>query len=100
LLSETEPGIAHAILGGSIDFTREPWPSVSTMAKSLIRGMLESDPRRRLTPQQVLGMTVFQKLSKVSKKFRISLKCGLFRKTDGIKRLKKKLSIGKFTNDY
>ena len=53
---ETEPGIAQAIIRGHVDFTREPWPSVSSTAKSLVRGMLDPNPRSRLTPQQVLGI--------------------------------------------
>lgn len=52
--AETEPGVAQAILRGIIDFKREPWPKVSEKAKSLIRQMLEPDPKRRLTAQQVL----------------------------------------------
>ncbi|KAL8126311.1 hypothetical protein AgCh_013555 [Apium graveolens] len=35
-----------------IDFKREPWPQISDNAKSLIRKMLEPDPRERLTAKQ------------------------------------------------
>ncbi|KAA8542373.1 hypothetical protein F0562_023491 [Nyssa sinensis] len=52
--AETEQGVALAILRGVIDFKREPWPQISKSAKSLVRQMLESDPRKRLTAQQVL----------------------------------------------
>ena len=52
---ETEQGVALAILRGLLDFKREPWPQVSESAKSLVRQMLEPDPKRRLTAQQVLG---------------------------------------------
>ncbi|XP_052174782.1 calcium-dependent protein kinase 30-like isoform X2 [Diospyros lotus] len=52
--AETEQGVALAILRGVIDFKREPWPQVSDNAKSLVRQMLEPDPRKRLTAQQVL----------------------------------------------
>lgn len=38
-----------------IDFKREPWPQISDNAKSLVRQMLDTDPRKRLTAQQVLG---------------------------------------------
>ena len=38
-----------------IDFKREPWPQISDNAKSLVRQMLDPDPRKRLTAQQVLG---------------------------------------------
>ncbi|XAR65439.1 Non-specific serine/threonine protein kinase [Bertholletia excelsa] len=52
--AETEQGVALAILRGVIDFKREPWPQVSETAKSLVRQMLEPDPKKRLTAQQVL----------------------------------------------
>lgn len=56
LYSETEQGVALAILRGVIDFKREPWPQISESAKNLVRQMLEPDPKKRLTAQQVLGM--------------------------------------------
>ena len=52
---ETEQGVALAILRGVIDFKREPWPHISDSAKSLVRQMLEPDPKKRLTAEQVLG---------------------------------------------
>ncbi|KAI3732339.1 hypothetical protein L1987_63543 [Smallanthus sonchifolius] len=52
--AESEQGVAQAILRGLIDFKREPWPSVSEGAKSLVRQMLEPDPKLRLTAAQVL----------------------------------------------
>ncbi|RYR16082.1 hypothetical protein Ahy_B04g073053 isoform D [Arachis hypogaea] len=54
LLCESEQGVAQAILRGLIDFKREPWPSISESAKSLVRQMLEPDPKLRLTAKQVL----------------------------------------------
>lgn len=56
LFSETEHGVAKAILRSVIDFRRDPWPKVSGNAKDLIKKMLHPDPRRRLTAQQVLGI--------------------------------------------
>ena len=53
--TESEQGVAQAILRGIIDFKREPWPNISETAKSLVRQMLEPDPKRRLTAKQVLG---------------------------------------------
>lgn len=47
--------MALAILRGALDFKREPWPQVSETAKSLVKQMLEPDPEKRLTAQQVLG---------------------------------------------
>jgi calcium-dependent protein kinase len=55
LIAETEQGVALAILRGVIDFKREPWPQISDSAKSLVRQMLEPDPKKRLTAEQVLG---------------------------------------------
>ncbi|KAJ7949987.1 putative Calcium-dependent protein kinase [Quillaja saponaria] len=52
--AESEQGVAQAILRGLIDFKRDPWPSVSESAKSLVRQMLEPDPKLRLTAKQVL----------------------------------------------
>jgi len=53
--AETEQGVARAILRGSLDLQREPWPRISDGAKSLVRQMLQMDPRKRPTAQQVLG---------------------------------------------
>lgn len=54
-LTETEQGVALAILRGVLDFKRDPWPQISESAKSLVRQMLDPDPTKRLTSQQVLG---------------------------------------------
>jgi calcium-dependent protein kinase len=40
---------------GHFDFTSEPWPSISSGAKDLVRKMLNSDTTKRLTALQVLG---------------------------------------------
>ncbi|KAK9123197.1 hypothetical protein Sjap_012799 [Stephania japonica] len=52
--AETEQGVAQAIIRSVIDFKREPWPKVSENAKDLVKKMLDSDPKRRLTAEQVL----------------------------------------------
>ncbi|KAK7256908.1 hypothetical protein RIF29_30483 [Crotalaria pallida] len=52
--AESEQGVAQAIIRGLIDFKREPWPSISESAKSLVKQMLEPDPNLRLTAKQVL----------------------------------------------
>ncbi|CAL5427167.1 unnamed protein product [Camellia sinensis] len=52
---ESEHGIFNAILYGHIDFTSDPWPSISPGAKDLMRKMLNSDPKQRLTAFQVLN---------------------------------------------
>lgn len=53
--TESEHGIFNAILRGHIDFMSDPWPSISTQAKDLVRKMLNSDPKQRLTAVQVLS---------------------------------------------
>ncbi|CAN1799789.1 Calcium-dependent protein kinase 9 [Linum perenne] len=52
--AETEKGIFDAILQGDIDFESNPWPSISSSAKDLVRKMLTQDPKRRITSAQVL----------------------------------------------
>ncbi|XP_051125295.1 calcium-dependent protein kinase 2-like [Andrographis paniculata] len=52
--AESEKGIFDAILNEQIDFDSSPWPSISSSAKDLVRKMLTKDPRRRITPTQVL----------------------------------------------
>lgn len=64
--AETEQGVALAILRGVLDFKREPWPQISESAKSLVRQMLEPDPRKRLTAQQVLEHSWIQNAKKTS----------------------------------
>ena len=54
--AESEQGVAQAILRGLIDFKRDPWPNISDSAKSLVKQMLEPDPKLRLTAKQVLGI--------------------------------------------
>ncbi|RXI03138.1 hypothetical protein DVH24_003790 [Malus domestica] len=53
--AESEHGIFNAILRGHLDFSSDPWPSISTQAKDLVRRMLNSDPKQRLTAFQVLN---------------------------------------------
>ncbi|EYU35947.1 hypothetical protein ABFS82_14G222300 [Erythranthe guttata] len=53
--AESETGIFNAILRGHIDFSSDPWPSISSGAKDLVRKMLNSDPKQRLTASQVLS---------------------------------------------
>ncbi|KAK9267716.1 hypothetical protein L1049_010149 [Liquidambar formosana] len=52
--AETERGIFDAILQGEIDFESQPWPMISNSAKDLVRKMLTQDPKKRITPAQVL----------------------------------------------
>ncbi|PIN06911.1 Ca2+/calmodulin-dependent protein kinase, EF-Hand protein superfamily [Handroanthus impetiginosus] len=52
--AETEQGVAQAIIRSVIDFKRDPCPKVSDNAKDLVKKMLDPDPSRRLTAEQVL----------------------------------------------
>ncbi|XP_020580156.1 calcium-dependent protein kinase 20-like [Phalaenopsis equestris] len=53
--AETEQGVAQAIIRSVVDFKRDPWPKISESAKDLVKKMLDPDPKRRLTAQEVLG---------------------------------------------
>ncbi|KAK8528212.1 hypothetical protein V6N13_001992 [Hibiscus sabdariffa] len=53
--ADTEQGVAQAIIRSVLEFKRDPWPRVSDAAKDLVKKMLNPDPKRRLTAQEVLG---------------------------------------------
>jgi len=55
-ISENEQGIFEQVLKGELDFTSDPWPSISDSAKDLVRRMLVRDPKKRLTAHEVLCM--------------------------------------------
>jgi len=55
LCEENEQGIFDAILRGHIDFASDPWPSISTSAKDLVKKMLRADPKERLSAVEVLS---------------------------------------------
>ncbi|XP_023770157.1 calcium-dependent protein kinase 1 isoform X2 [Lactuca sativa] len=52
---ETEQSIFDAVLRGNLDFVSDPWPSISSSAKDLVKKMLKSDPKERLTAVEVLN---------------------------------------------
>uniref|UniRef100_A0A803NUF9 non-specific serine/threonine protein kinase n=1 Tax=Cannabis sativa TaxID=3483 RepID=A0A803NUF9_CANSA len=52
--AESEQGIFEEVLHGDLDFSTEPWPSISEGAKDLVRKMLIRDPRRRISAHDVL----------------------------------------------
>ncbi|PON98383.1 Calcium dependent protein kinase [Trema orientale] len=52
--AETENEIFEEVLHGDLDFSSDPWPSVSESAKDLVKRMLIRDPKRRLTAHEVL----------------------------------------------
>ncbi|NP_001266123.3 calcium-dependent protein kinase 32-like [Cicer arietinum] len=62
--AETEQGVAQAIIRSVVDFKRDPWPKVSDNAKDLVKRMLNPDPKRRLTAQEVLDHPWLQNAKK------------------------------------
>ncbi|KAK9273074.1 hypothetical protein L1049_017881 [Liquidambar formosana] len=62
--AETEQGVAQAIIRSVIDFKRDPWPKVSDNAKDLVKKMLEPEPKKRLTAQEVLDHPWLQNAKK------------------------------------
>eukprot|EP00262_Sarcandra_glabra_P016328 TRINITY_DN528_c0_g1_i1.p1 TRINITY_DN528_c0_g1~~TRINITY_DN528_c0_g1_i1.p1 ORF type:complete len:547 (-),score=74.56 TRINITY_DN528_c0_g1_i1:533-2173(-) len=88
--AETEQGVAQAILRGSIDFKRDPWPRVSDNAKSLVKQMIEPDPKRRLTAQQVLDHSWVQNAKKAPNVPLGDIVRARLRQFSGMNRLKKK----------
>ncbi|XP_057994235.1 calcium-dependent protein kinase 1 isoform X1 [Hevea brasiliensis] len=52
---ETEQAIFDSVLRGHIDFSSDPWPSVSSSAKDLVKKMLRTDPKDRLSAVEVLN---------------------------------------------
>ncbi|PKU74006.1 calcium-dependent protein kinase 1 [Dendrobium catenatum] len=52
---ESEQAIFDEILRGHLDFSSDPWPSISSSAKELVKKMLRPDPKDRLTAVEVLN---------------------------------------------
>ncbi|XP_015896537.2 calcium-dependent protein kinase 1 [Ziziphus jujuba] len=52
---ENEQSIFDAVLHGHIDFSSDPWPSISSSAKDLVKKMLREDPKERLSANEVLN---------------------------------------------
>lgn len=53
--AENEQSIFDAVLRGHIDFSSDPWPSISSSAKDLVKKMLREDPKERLSANEVLS---------------------------------------------
>ncbi|KAF1881060.1 hypothetical protein Lal_00023092 [Lupinus albus] len=49
---ESEHEIFEEVLDGDLDFSSDPWPTISESAKDLIRKMLVKDPRNRITAHE------------------------------------------------
>ncbi|EXC12960.1 Calcium-dependent protein kinase 2 [Morus notabilis] len=52
--AENEHDIFEEVLHGDLDFSSDPWPSVSDSAKDLVKKMLHRDPKKRPTAHEVL----------------------------------------------
>ncbi|XP_062209497.1 calcium-dependent protein kinase 9-like [Phragmites australis] len=64
--ADTEDGLRQAILSGAVDVRRHPWQRISNQAKSLVLGMLEIDPSKRFTAEEVLGTLRLEKRTMIS----------------------------------
>ncbi|PAN27930.1 hypothetical protein PAHAL_5G119100 [Panicum hallii] len=53
--AESEHGIFNSILRGQVDFSSDPWPRISPGAKDLVKKMLTSDPKKRISAYDVLN---------------------------------------------
>ncbi|KAF8751299.1 hypothetical protein HU200_012177 [Digitaria exilis] len=53
--AESEHGIFNSILRGQVDFSADPWPRISPGAKDLVKKMLTSDPKKRISAYDVLN---------------------------------------------
>ncbi|KAF8716785.1 hypothetical protein HU200_025877 [Digitaria exilis] len=49
-------GIFNSILRGQVDFSADPWPRISPGAKDLVKKMLTSDTKKRISAYDVLSM--------------------------------------------
>ncbi|KAB5564559.1 hypothetical protein DKX38_004613 [Salix brachista] len=52
---DTEQVIFDSVLRGHIDFSSDPWSSISSSAKDLVKQMLRADPKERLSAVEVLN---------------------------------------------
>lgn len=52
---ETEQGIFNSIQEGELDFTSDPWQTISSSAKNLITQLLRVDVKLRWTPAEALN---------------------------------------------
>ncbi|PHU30746.1 Calcium-dependent protein kinase 3 [Capsicum chinense] len=53
--TENDQSIFDAVLQGHLDFSSDPWPSISSSSKDLVKKMLRSDPRERIFAAEVLN---------------------------------------------
>ena len=56
--ANSNEGIFEAIKAATLNLTRNPWPTISDEAKDLVRKMLTKDPKKRITPDEILGEAI------------------------------------------
>jgi calcium-dependent protein kinase len=52
---DTETDIFKSILRGQLDFKTDPWPKISAEAKACVARMLEMNPKKRATADEILN---------------------------------------------
>ena len=72
--ANTNEGIFKSIKEAKLNLTRNPWPTISEEGKDLVRKMLTKDPKKRITPHEILGKAVDQPSSSF---IRCGRKCGV-----------------------
>ncbi|ESR65593.1 hypothetical protein CICLE_v100107181mg, partial [Citrus x clementina] len=91
--AETKKGTYDAILQGEIDFDTDPWPSISSTAKDLVRRMLTKDPKRRITAAQVLEHPWLRESGEASDDTSVILRMKQFRRMNKLKKLTIKVIV-------
>ncbi|GMI71118.1 calcium dependent protein kinase 1 [Hibiscus trionum] len=86
---EREVEIFEEVLNGELDFTIDPWPSISESAKDLLKKMLVRDPKKRITAFEVLRHSWVQVDGEAPDKPLDSLVLGRMKQFSAMKKLKK-----------
>ncbi|XP_054810729.1 calcium-dependent protein kinase 1-like isoform X3 [Prosopis cineraria] len=72
--AENEQDIFNSILRGHIDFASDPWPSISSSAKDLIKKMLQANPKERFSAVEVLILSRMKQFQAMNKLKKVALK--------------------------
>ncbi|KAE8689961.1 Calcium-dependent protein kinase 2 [Hibiscus syriacus] len=86
---DSEQEIFDEILKSELDFTSDPWPSISASAKDLVSKMLAKDPKKRITAYEVLCHRWIQVDGGAPDKPLDSLVLGRMKQFSEMKKLKK-----------
>jgi len=71
---ETEYEVAQSILYDDVELDEEDWEHVSEAGRKMVKGLLEKDPRKRLSVDDILNHSwVYSAKERVSQKARASL---------------------------